>query len=81
MLLDVRGLRALLESCKISPVHYALLEDGLPDEKLCLCKGDSGEWSVYYSERGKKRGLVRFASEQEACCYLWEKLKRYAGNG
>ena len=60
---------------------YALLEDGLPDEKLCLCKGDSGEWSVYYSERGKKRGLVRFASEQEACCYLWEKLKRYAGNG
>lgn len=55
---------------------FSIMEGGLPNEKLCIVKGDV--WQVYYSERGQKSGLKEFETETEACEYFLGKIKRYA---
>jgi len=53
------------------PRNMYSLDGGLPNEALCLAK-DKRFWEVYYSERGLKRNLGRFESEEEACDYFYE---------
>ena len=53
------------------PEDIYSLDGGLPNESFCLNEED-GVWEVYYSERGVKSQLKRFASEGEACDYLYK---------
>ena len=56
----------------IRPEAYSLV-GGLPTEAYVLDLVEGG-WTVYYSERGKRRDEVRFDTEHEACDYLLLKL-------
>lgn len=58
----------------IPPLSYSL-DDGLPNDKYCLGETYNG-WEVYYSERGIKYDVKTFSSEEEACDYLYECLKK-----
>ena len=61
-------LRSALINKGISRSYYSL-EDGLPNEKLCL-DYENSKWVVYYSERGTKTGIQYFDNEDDACDYL-----------
>lgn len=50
------------------------LSGGCGDERYCL-EVSQGVWSVYYSERGIQSGRRDFASESDACEYLFQILK------
>lgn len=56
------------------PERYYSLDGGLPYDRLCLECSDFG-WAVYYSERGGKFDLVRFASEEEACECFYRRIQ------
>ena len=73
-------LEAYLSDLPVSKIHYCLC-GGLPDEKLCIEERADGTWQVYYSERGHRQNPKIFSSEDEACRYMAERLKRYAGKG
>jgi hypothetical protein len=49
------------------------LEGGMPSDRYVLERTADG-WSVYFSEYGRRRGERFFASEDEACCHLFELL-------
>ncbi len=66
-------LRDLLAKEMVSRSIYSL-DGGLPNEKLCLDFKDN-KWVVYYSERGLKTGLVEFITEDDACDYIYNKIK------
>lgn len=53
---------------------YNLTETGRTDERFSLRKLD-GKWHVYFVERGAKTTHEIFDSEEEACLFLYEKLK------
>lgn len=56
---------------------YSLLIGGFPNEAFCLIEIEDGR-EVYYSERGKKNGIKQYASESEACEYMYKKLIKYS---
>ena len=54
--------------------RYAL-GGGLPVERYVLSI-ETGGWSVYYSERGRRNDEARFDTEDEACDELLIRLVR-----
>jgi hypothetical protein len=58
----------------IDPSAYSL-SGGLPNEQYVLSQETSGQWAVYYSERGQKTALRLFESEGSACEYFWELIR------
>ena len=58
---------------------YNLYGTGRTDERLCLEKISDDKWQVYYEERGQKTSVWEFESEDEACRYIWEELKKERG--
>lgn len=62
-----------LESEKISKSLYSL-DGGLPNEKLCLDYFNE-KWIVYYSEKGCRTGLTEFNNEDDACLFIYNKIK------
>jgi hypothetical protein len=67
-------LEKLLVQEGVSPLAYSL-GGGLPSEQYVLDQSPRG-WSVYYSERGRRTRERSFASEDEACRYLFELVTR-----
>lgn len=65
-----------ITECCIMASAGRLRWSGLPNERFCIVKEDM--WQVYYSERGKKAGQKLFETEEEACEYFYEKMKRYS---
>ncbi len=55
---------------------YSIMIGGLPNERLCIVKEE--KWQVYYSERGKKVGQKNFETEEDACGYFYEQMRRYS---
>jgi hypothetical protein len=49
------------------------LDGGMPPETYVLAIEDGG-WIVYYSERGKRRNVASFDTEDEACDELLLRL-------
>ena len=76
--MTVEELKKKLDELNIQQDLYSLMIGGFPNEAYCLIKNEDG-WEVYYSERGNKRGTRQFASESDACEYLEERLRKYAG--
>lgn len=66
-------LRKVLITMGVPSMLYNLDGNGRTDERFCL-EHANNEWSVYYSERGVKTTNERFASEEEACKFLYEQL-------
>jgi hypothetical protein len=67
-------LDAALETRRIDPQAYSLNGVGeFPSETYVIrfCQsgvvGRDGYWQTYYSERGRKSGLMQFDSEEDAC--------------
>ena len=76
--MTVEELKNQLDAIGVPDDLYSLLIGGFPNEAYCLIKNENG-WEVYYSERGNKRGTRQFASESDACEYLEERVRKYAG--
>ena len=75
--MELRELRNKLEEEGVPENMYSLLVGGFPNEAFCLIEIDNG-WEVYFSERGKKRGIKQYSNESEACDYMYKKLSKYA---
>lgn len=76
--MTVEELKKQLDAIGVPDDLYSLLIGGFPNEAYCLIKNEDG-WEVYYSERGQKSDAQQFENESEACEYLFEELKIYAG--
>ena len=72
--MTVNELKAKLKEIGIPDDWYHLEEKGNDDMQHCLKYAD-GEWSVYYSERGGKFDLSKFAAEAEACEEFLSRMK------
>lgn len=71
--MDAKKLQLLLEEAGVPDELYNLHEKGRDDERFCLKK--KGEnWQVYFSERGIKTIDEVFATESEACQFIYEEL-------
>lgn len=67
-------LRDILTDMGVPDWLYNLDGNGRTDERFCLEFIDN-EWSVYFSERGVKTTNKKFASEEEACRFIYEQFK------
>ena len=74
--MTVNELKDKLDEIGVPPDLYSIMIGGLPNERLCIVKEEM--WQVYYSERGRKVGQKVFETEEEACEYFYEKMKRYS---
>lgn len=64
--------KALIEM-GIPSSYYNLDGTGRTDERFCL-EYVSGEWRVYFRERGINTTNESFSSEEEACRFIYEQL-------
>ena len=48
---------------------------GASNNRICMEKGDSG-WEVFFSEKKKKIGLMRFHDEASACRGMKEEIAK-----
>lgn len=60
------------------PSNSYSLDGGLLNDTLCIDKTKRG-WIVYYTERGVKYEEMGFPSEEDACFYFYERIKRMLG--
>lgn len=61
-----------LQSAGVRSSAYSV--SGAMDLALCLERLGSGEWQVFYFERGGKTFIKDFDSEAEACLYMYSQL-------
>lgn len=66
--MDVGGLLARLRAERISPLAYAVNE--VRDDACCLFETSSGDWLVFYSQRGHRYEQRAFVTESAACEHL-----------
>ncbi|MDF2822136.1 MAG: hypothetical protein K0R15_2584 [Clostridiales bacterium] len=57
------------------PLNAYSLKGGLPNEAFCIGKQGSN-WEVYYSERVEKVSKKEFQSEDEACEFFHEWMRK-----
>lgn len=67
-------LRKLLDDKGIKPALYDLQSDRDFGVYRITETPDKGYWEVYFYERGRRSGEIRFYDEAEAICYFTEKL-------
>ena len=72
--MNIRELKEIFEGQRIPKDLYSL-SGGLPNESYCI-EQVKGQWAVYYSERGIRSNLELFDTEEDACLYLYECVKR-----
>jgi hypothetical protein len=58
------------------PEDLYSLDGGLWEDRYCLSEIMKGLWEVYYCERGEKVNEKSFLSEEEACEYLYNWIKK-----
>lgn len=71
----VEDLRDLLLRSQVPDDAYTLDEGAAVNEAYVLAR-DGGEWTVYYSERGRRTDERRFDSEDGACTEMLRRLQR-----
>lgn len=62
--MNVRDTQEILELAEVNPAYYSL--DDERHEALCLLP-DGDCWLVFISERGKRREVQEFQSQDAAC--------------
>lgn len=70
--MNLTELARALSLMGIGPEALAL--GGHADYSWCVEQASDGAWEVYWFERGNKNGLVRLASESDACFQLLGRL-------
>lgn len=71
--MNIEKLQLLLEEAGVPDELYNLYEKGRDDERFCIKKEDK-DWRVYFSERGIKTIDEIFATEAEACQFVYKEL-------
>lgn len=66
-------LKDLLMKKGVPSILYNLDSTGRTDERFCL-EFVNNEWRVFFRERGVRTTDENFASEEEACQFIYEKL-------
>jgi hypothetical protein len=72
-MMNINAMRQILATDGISPNAYSVNQDR--DDMYCLVKVSTGDWLVYFSERGHHWDERIFASEDAACNDLIERLR------
>jgi hypothetical protein len=67
--MNKQELRQRLVAEGVSEFAYSL-DGGLPGDQFVLSDDGSGNWSVYFSERGHRWDLQTFRTEDEACLHI-----------
>ncbi|MBA4196386.1 MAG: hypothetical protein C0459_02420 [Chitinophaga sp.] len=67
--MNLKDLEKKIKEIGISSHSYSL-DGGLPNEAYSINQNEF-QWEVYYSERGRKRGLRIFNDEGLACDYFF----------
>ena len=67
--MTIKELEEKLSKLKLSYRNYSLNEDYL-DDGICMRK-IKDTWSVYYCERGNKKIIGMFGSENDACEFVF----------
>lgn len=68
-------LKRRLDELRVNPGFYSLNGELLPDRLVLYRSYDT--WTVFYlDERGNRHDEQIFFSEEEACSYLYERLKQ-----
>jgi len=62
---DIGRLQAELDRMGVNPSRYSL-KGGTPEDGFSI-KSQGREWIVYYSERGGRYNIEKFATEHAAC--------------
>lgn len=73
--MKVSELKEKLDFIGVSNSDYSINSVEYPNEAYVIFFNGT-EWEVYYSERGKKRGLKKFVNETEACEYFLKQISR-----
>jgi hypothetical protein len=71
--MDISAMREILAADGISSNAYSVNQDR--DDRYCLVRVSTGDWLVYFSERGHHWDERIFASEGAACNDLLERLR------
>ena len=71
--MNIANLKEIFEIEKIPKDLYSL-KGGLPNERFCIEKVNN-QWTVYYSERGRKSDLKLFDTEEKACLHLYKRVR------
>lgn len=69
--MNVNQLECALQALGVPADAYSIGRER--DESYCLVRDDEN-WSVFFSERGKRSSEQTFASEEEACRELMNRL-------
>jgi len=72
--MNITEMKTYFEQNNVPDEYYVIDELGA-GEVVGIGKID-GRWTNYYSERGKKRSIKYFDSEDEACEALIKKISR-----
>lgn len=68
-----KELRSFFEEHLVPEKLYKI--GGNHNNRICMEKGDSG-WEVFFSEKKKKIGLMRFHDEASACRGMKEEIAK-----
>lgn len=66
-------LKSALIKLGVPATLYSLDCNGRTDECFCL-EFEAGKWNVYFRERGVKTTNEEFATEEEACQFIYEQF-------
>lgn len=73
--MKVSNLNEKLIEMGVTSKVYSINSVEYPNEAYSIFWNGS-EWEVYYSERGKKRGIKKFKDESEACEHFLKQISR-----
>ena len=58
------------------PSHLYNLKGGSHGGRICIGKDKQNIWEVYFSDNKEKVGLMRFATESEACQHMMDEVRK-----
>lgn len=73
--MKVSELTERLNEMGVAREVYSINSVEYPNETYSIFWNGS-EWEVYYSERGKKRGIKKFLDESKACEHFLKQISR-----
>lgn len=73
--MNISSLTRKLDEIGVPSYLYNLDGIGRKDERFCM-EFVNNEWQVYFSERGIKTINERFASEDEACQFIYKQFSK-----
>ena len=73
--MTVKELKAFFKE-HLVPSHLYNLKGGSHRGRICMGKNKQDSWEVYFSEKKRKIGLMKFATESEACQHMMDEVRK-----